>query len=127
MANKFNLEGFAVDTDGQCTADGGFVGGLTGDVITLPALVSSLTPALELGRSPYLLDATLNTVEATLADGISGQEVSIKCVNADNLTTVVPATFHDGTTITFTVNQSITLSWVDSFGWISLGNSATIS
>ena len=31
MANKFNLDGFSVDTDNICTADG-FVGDLTGDV-----------------------------------------------------------------------------------------------
>ena len=34
MADKFNLDGFSVGTNDVCTADGGFVGDVTGDVVS---------------------------------------------------------------------------------------------
>jgi hypothetical protein len=46
MADKFNLDGFSVDEDNVCTADGGFSGQITNDSITTAATKTSLHGAV---------------------------------------------------------------------------------
>lgn len=46
MADKFNLDGFSVDENDVCTADGGFVGDFTGletKVIVIPSAIGAIT------------------------------------------------------------------------------------
>jgi len=82
--------------------------------------------------------ATLNTEvttdggaaedEVTLADGTSGQIKNIYCVaagNAGDSYKITPATFAQGTKITFGADptgKGCTLVWADSEGWIIVGN-----
>ena len=108
MANKLNLEGFTVSTADVCTADGGFVGNLTGVNGGAESTYTTITPEIAATDSVALLDASSNAVAATIADGVAGQSIVIYCSNADSAVTLV----ENFKTYTFDVTDSITLTWL---------------
>lgn len=81
-----------------------------------------------------LLRSTSAGMAMTLADGtVAGETMHIKCTKIGTLGTdtivVTPATFADGTTITFDAeNEFIVLIWIAATGWTKRpGNSATVA
>ena len=127
MADKFNLDGFAVSTADVCTADGGFVGDVVGFVNPSYGSYSTTTPAIALTVSVAYLTGSVNAVAATLADGTEGQIITVLCDDSTEAVTLVPAEFLDGTTITFDVGEYITLLYTSAAGWITLALTAAVT
>ncbi len=132
MGNKINVEGFAVSDANVCTADGGFVGDVTGNITGIVGgqvtFYTAATPALSLLDRAAVLDPSSNTVFATLADGtLEGQIIRITVANIANSAKVTPAT-GNFTNITFTAaNQYAELVWDGVFAWHVISTSGTIS
>jgi hypothetical protein len=66
------------------------------------------------------------TLAMTLADGRSGQTITVK---ADNVTssTLTPASFADGTTITFDASGEVAILQFDGSNWQLIYTDATLS
>jgi hypothetical protein len=133
MANKLNLEGFTVSTSDVCTADGGFVGDVTGNVtgqlfVGEAESEGTVTPAIDVTKTVTFLDATSNGVAATLGAGTeNGQIIYIKAIDVSSAVTLTPTFLSDGTTITFgTVNMYITLVY-SGILWYVIGGNATVT
>jgi len=133
MANKFNLEGFSVDTNNKCTASGGFVGNVTGDVtgdvsgIVLNTFASyTADGAIDTSSGLVQLIGAAATCQMTLADGTIGQVMHIVCSDASNTVDVTPENFAGGTKITFASNESISLAFTGG-DWQVVSGDATIS
>ena len=107
---------------GPVESENGFIGQTFGDSSTYVADGSiSITDKLA------LLDADDNTVVATLADGAEGQVLRAKAINVDNLVTLQPTNFFDGTIITFgSLGQYVTLVF-DGTNWNVTSGNATVS
>lgn len=126
MADKFNLEGFSVDTDGQCTADGGFVGDITGDVtgliFTTGHTTYSADGAIALTDSVVKLDASGASTVMTVAGGTEGQEIKIVCISSSNLCTVGFTGFNPSfNLVTFDIGDAITIAFTDG-DWVVFSN-----
>jgi hypothetical protein len=122
MANKWNLEGVAVDTQnnftatGSVTATGGFK-----SVVTEYAATGAIDPT----DGFVSLDGSASG-SMTLAVGADGAEMKIVCINADN-TVDVDADFGGTTaTITFDVGEACSLISQDSV-WYIVGNTGALS
>lgn len=121
MADKFNLDGFAVDENDVCTADGGFVGGLSGGVSTKYGTNTAIS----------LLDSNViisGSSDLTLADGSDGQRMAIVTLSSGGSVT---ADFGGTTTtITFsTAGEGVSLVWFSSgasSGWYIVGNNGAV-
>lgn len=72
-----------------------------------------------------VLDGTSATVAATLADGETGQRLTVKCTDATNAVTLTPDNFQDGTNITFTVNDAVELVFAAGL-WHVITNYGTV-
>ena len=72
-----------------------------------------------------ILDGTSAGVAATLADGEDGQIKKLVAIDATNAVVVTPANLAAGTTLTFTVNDTITLQFFGS-AWYILSNNGVV-
>jgi len=136
MANKWDLDGLAIDTSnnltasGRITATGGFVGNVTGDVTggtTRTATTYVADGAIDPTDDFVELDASSASTAMTLAAGADGHEMKIICSDASN-TADVDADFGGATaTITFAVGDGVTLISQGDV-WYVVGNEgATLS
>jgi hypothetical protein len=68
-------------------------------------------------------------IALTLADGVPGQVKIVMMTVDGGAATLTPATFSNGTTLTFDdVNDSAVLVWDATVGWVSVGTAtATIA
>ena len=133
MANKFNLEGFAVDEDNVCTADGGFVGDVTGDVTgtwfagSAGYYIADGTISLE--DDVVILDSANATTAMQIGSPFTGKRVTI-FVKA--YTEVADVDFTQvgvgSSTATFSAaGESITLIYVaPAAGWVIIGNNGAV-
>lgn len=129
MSNVANWDVASIDTAGTITANGGFVGDVTGQVFGAVGIYSTTAPAISVTVRYAFLDASSNAVAATLADGTQGQVITVTATDVTGATTLVPANLTGGATITFTaVNDSVTLVFdVSSWKVVSLSGSAAVS
>jgi hypothetical protein len=108
MADKFNLDGFSVDTNNVCTA-ASFIGPNGGDTSFYNASGAiSLTDKVAIVTAAFATPITL-----TLANGFEGQTIKISAVSpiADTVT-VTPNSFYNGTSITFDASaECVDLTW----------------
>jgi hypothetical protein len=126
--DKFNLDGFAVSDENVCTADGGFVGGITGSWILGTSNGYLADGAISLSDDISVLNSASASTAMTLADGIDGQRIVIAVISYTN-TADVDASFV-GTTATATFSatgESIELVWSSTAnGWIIIGNNGAL-
>lgn len=80
MADKFNLDGFSVDTNNKCTAEGGFQGDLSGDSVEVGSVIAdSITATTSdltvLQAADTLLESTVIKMEniPTSDPSVAGQ------------------------------------------------------
>ena len=131
MADKFNLDGFAVSEDNVCTADGGFVGNLTG---TLTGSVTggegySADGAIDPTVNSALVAPIDESLELTLADGQNGHQIRIIGQASIWDIVITPAIFSNGSTITFTGGNDkyVDLTWMEGSGWVATSTNAVIA
>ena len=113
---------------------GNVTGNLTGNVtgnVTGQAFGSVVTYAADGAIATTVKLALLNgasaTVNATLAAGTAGQVIYLKAIDVTNAVTVVPASFRDGTTITFTPANEYAVLVSDGTNWNVVGGDAAIT
>ena len=123
-----------IASTGAITATGGVVGNITGNVtgnLTGQTFGTATTytadGAIALTDKLAILDGSSATVAATLAAGTAGQVIYIKAIDVSNAVTVVPATFIDGTTITFTPANEYAVLISDGTSWYFVGGDAAIT
>jgi len=97
-------------------------GRLTGNVTTY-----SLDGAIALTDRFAILNGNVAAVDMTLATGATGQGICIKAINVTGGVTVTPASFVDGTTITFSSANEYVELISDGTYWYFVGGDATIS
>jgi hypothetical protein len=138
MADKINVDGFAVSTLDVCTADGGFVGDVTGDItgdITGGYKAGAITTyvaagAIALTDDMAILDGSAATAAMTLAiPGASnvGKIMYITCTDSSFVCDVDVTTGVGAQTITMTVGESATLIGATGFIWNIVSTTATVS
>lgn len=121
MANVFNLGVASVSDAGVATFSGPVLAGTINSYTTA-------TPAIALTDSLAILDATSNGVAATLAAGSAGQVIRVKAtVVSGGATTLTPAAFADGTTVTFTPANEYIVLMSDGTNWYCVGGTAAIT
>lgn len=114
-----------IDSDG--TFVGPVTGAVTGQVFGTVTNYTTVTPAIALTDTVATLDATAQGVAATLAVGTAGQIIYVKAINVDSAVTLTPASFVDGTTVTFTpVNEYAVLA-SDGTDWMLVGGNAAVT
>jgi len=107
-------------------ASGDLTGDVTGQVFgTTTTYVAD--GAIAVTDTVALLDGSSATVAGTLAAGTSGQVIYIKALDVSNAVTVVPASFVDGTTITFTPANEYAILVSDGTNWNFVGGDAAIT
>lgn len=105
---------------------GNVTGNLTGQTFgTVSSYVAD--GAIALTDKMALLDGTSATVAATLAAGTSGQVIRVKAIDVTNAVTLVPASFNDGTTITFTPADEYAELTSDGTSWYLTGGNAAVT
>ncbi len=111
---------------GPVVSDNGFEGDMTGQMFGTVSTYAA-DGAIALTDKMALLDGTSATVAATLAAGTEGQVFKAKATNVTNAVTLVPASFADGTTITFTpANEYVELT-SDGTSWYLTGGDAAVT
>ena len=118
MSDKFNLDGFSVSETNVCTAEGGFVGDVTGN-LTGSETTHTAPGAINISDKVIILASTGSAVSLSLADGDTiGQCIYATCTSSTitaNITLASPITA--GTdVVTFTAGDSAVLTWT-SAGW----------
>jgi len=108
---------------GTLTVTGSFVYGGVQDIAA-----GGTTTAVVLTNQVVTVGADAGGDIVTIANGTAGQILYLICADASGTTTITPATFNGGTSITFdAVGDSVTLVYVATLGWsIVGGNSYTI-
>ena len=99
MADKFNLDGFSVSDADVCTADGGFVGDVTGGII---GVVSTYSTSGAIGVDDNIVSVGSITapLAMTLGDsGDIGRTISITRTGSQSVT--ITSDFGANGTITF--------------------------
>ena len=117
-------------TYGPYTSTSGFVGDLTGDVTGQcfgTASTYTADGAIALTDKFAILDGSSATVAATLAAGTAGQVIYVKAIDVSNAVTLVPASFIDGTTITFTPANEYAVLISDGTSWYLVGGNAAVT
>jgi hypothetical protein len=118
MADKFNLDGFAVSDENVCTADGGFVGILTGNIAGTETTYIA-DGDISLLDTVVLLSSVSATVHLDLADGtFIGQEILLVgsvIISAATVTLTNPVTAATDV-LTFTSGDATIVRWTSS-GW----------
>ena len=111
---------------GPVTSTNGFVGDVTGQ--TFGTVGTYLADgAIAITDKMAILDGTSASVAATLAAGTAGQVIRIKAIDVTNAVTVVPASFNDGTTITFTPANEYAELTSDGTSWYLTGGNAAVT
>lgn len=114
------LNGITGDITGDVTGD------LTGQTFgTVSTYVAD--GAIALTDKLAILDGTSASVVATLAAGKSGQVIRIKAIDVTETVTVTPASFQDGTTITFTPADEYVELTSDGTNWYLTGGNAAVT
>lgn len=83
--------------------------------------------AIALTDKVAILNGATASVAATIAAGTEGQVVTIKATDVTNAVTLVPASFVDGTTITFSNVNEYAVLVSDGANWMFVGGDATVS
>ena len=124
---KFDLEGFSVDKDNVCTATGGFVGDIVGNVASPTAQYTS-DGAVDPSRSLVKIASSVETLEMTLADGVDGSFMRITTQGgSSNNITIVISSFEQGSQIVFDAeDEFVELSFITN-AWVAFSTNATIS
>lgn len=112
------------DITGDVTGD--VTGDLTGQTFGT-ATTYTADGAIALTDKFAILDATDNSTAMTLAAGTAGQVIYIKAINVTNTADVDPASFIDGTTITFTPANEYAVLISDGTSWYFVGGDAAIT
>jgi hypothetical protein len=126
MSNKFNLDGFSVDEDNVCTAEGGFDGqSFAGvEVVGDTATVDSQTRFV-------VLYGSIEASVATIPDGENGQVLYVYAANVTEGAAVSLDLSGSGTSISYdTIGKSSILVWSDGpsiIGWIPIYNTGAIA
>jgi hypothetical protein len=118
MPNIENWEVASIDDAGTITADGGFVGDITGSTTGVETTYIA-DGAIALTNKVAILTATAASTDMTLADGtIIGQELIVACDSSINSATVTLATpvSSGSDVITFTSGDLAIFRWT-SAGW----------
>jgi hypothetical protein len=90
MADKFNLDGFAVDENDVCTAEGGFVGDVTGRNI-IPVLdYTATTGTINSDSGIVNFDSTSGAIAVALTDGIEGDTIILSHTVSANAVQIAP-------------------------------------
>jgi hypothetical protein len=76
--------------------------------------------AIALTDDVAILDGSEATCEMTLADGEEGQRILIVCADSTEVCDVTPASFTDGTDLTFTADEMAELVYVNG-SWLAVG------
>ncbi len=116
MSNTFK------HTGSKFVASEGFVGQNFGTVTTYVA-----DGAIALTDKFAILDGSSATAQMTLAAGTAGQVIFIKATDVSNACDVDPASFIDGTTITFTPANEYAILISDGTSWYFVGGDAAIT
>ena len=87
MADKFNLDGFSVDENDVCTADGGFVGDVTGRVYGGKTAYSS-SGDVNLFATLHELSAASSDVNLTLGAASGVTTLHFYATNVSNACTI---------------------------------------
>lgn len=116
------------------TANNTFSGNntFTGNLTTGAKRIKSVTTRNGAGAIPISHEivqlVTTGTNALTLADGSTGQELTITMITDGGTGTVTPSNFGNGSTIAFAdVGDSITLQFLNSNWWIKSNNGCTIA
>jgi hypothetical protein len=122
MADKFNLEGFAVDENNVCTSEGGFVGSWQPSVetVTVNGLVNDPSDVLIISGFVAVLELSLEMVEL-------GKTITISCLNANNdcIVTFTGATINGAGNNTATFNakgETLQVMAIGGTTWAILAN-----
>jgi len=121
-----DLEVFDVDSSGVCTADGGFVGDTVGVV---GGYVSSYASngAISITDRLAVVSSTATAVSLAVSS-VAGQEITVKCINATASNVVLtPASFQDGTTVTFDADDEYCTLISSGAGWFMESTNATVA
>ena len=73
------------------------------------------------------MDSSGGALAMTLADGAVGDRIVIEHVTAGNNAVVTPATFADGTTLTFNAAKELVELLMTSAGWTVLSNVGSVA
>ena len=124
--------GIVASITGNITGNvtGNLTGDVTGDLTGQTfGTVTTYTAdgAIALTDKMALLDGTSATVAATLAAGAAGQVIRVKAIDVTNAVTLVPASFQDGTTITFTPANEYAELTSDGTNWYLTGGNAAVT
>jgi hypothetical protein len=121
MADKFNLDGFSVDEDNVCTAEGGFVGQNFGDATTYT--VSATAPTTD---KVVIINTSLDVVNVTIPDGTPGQELYVYAINVENTCSIGIDMVGGGTSILYDAVAESSILVYSSDGWVPVFNSGTL-
>jgi hypothetical protein len=115
MADKFNLDGFAVDENNVCTAEGGFSGSLTGKYQAYSA-----DGVINVEDNVVLLNNGADTM--TLADSADNDGLEMN-IQANGITATITT---GAITVTLDAGEYVKLISVGGF-WTSFGTTGVIS
>jgi hypothetical protein len=126
MANKLNLEGFTVSTSDVCTADGGFVGDITGavdgSVANTGATTYTVDGAIDSAVGHARLNAAISATQMTISAAAEGTMLAISATSVAN-TCDVDANFGGAiATITFTAAGQGVMLVFNTNEWHVVGN-----
>jgi hypothetical protein len=122
MSNKFNLDGFAVDEDNVCTAEGGFSGIYAGQVTNYDQ-----DGVISTNDVFATVSALGSQTDLDLPQGTEGQCIRVVCIEATNNTVITPDQLFGGTKITFdAVGEYAELVAVTT-GWRVFSTTATVA
>ena len=91
----------------------------------IQTITAATTAAMFLDVDIFLFDTTVGASTGGLAAGYAGQEVEMKMLTDGGDQVITPATFADGTTITFDNTDSASLM-SDGTNWLSVGTPTAV-
>jgi hypothetical protein len=139
---KLNLEGFSVSSANVCTATGGFVGNVTGNVTTAAGLINPVQVVTATANGAIALKSGLVTlvhsstaIAATLAAPVAGQELFIVNMSGSGtqshtVTLASGVTFVGGSNNKLTLDaegEAIHMIAVSATKWLILENIGTVT
>jgi hypothetical protein len=128
MSDKFNLDGFAVSDDNVCTADGGFVGDITGQVTGTSTLYldDSAVTTISLSDTLAKLNSTSAATDMQLPVGVDTQRISIVSLVVVSSCTVSANFGNNITTATFSAAGEAIDLISDGTEWFVVGNNGVV-
>ena len=120
--------GFTGDLTGNVTGDiaGDVLGNTTGLSLG-PVSTYTADGAIALTDKVALLDGSSATAQMTLAKGTAGQEIIVIAVDVSNACDVDPASFANGTTVTFTPAFEWARFVSDGTNWYMIGGTGAVT